>query len=494
MARHSQGAPVPVSKEADEAVMGRLPLLDSARVYSSWAKWIFAAFVYGAAAWSLLTGGALGAMLPPGQAFAALLLGQTVALAVCVLFTGMVSGRYGIDTIDAARPAFGIRGAQVVTVLVFFAMTLSIMAVVSLLGAALDRFSELTLGIVAGKLAVGGVCVVLIALAVVFASLGPHFFARVWNWAVVPVFVVLTVVMLVALVVHFGIDGLFAMRPPVMEDGPTGMTAFMMGVEVGAGMGFAYWTSTGTLFRLVRSPRVAIHGSMIGWAFLTVPVIGAGIFAALGFGSHDPTVWMYELMGSVGGALAIVFIVVANVSCIVTMFYICSVVVRQTPAMARVPAWTIMTALGLPALLAAFWPDEVIAAFPAIVGYIGLATIPVVAVLTVDYFVLRHMELDLRHIFTHKPGTKYWFWKGVNPAAFAAVVAAVVTFQLIYNPLTYEYHAMFPYVSASLPAFVVAAVTYWALTRAFIAPRGLGGYSSGRQSRAVPVGETDISL
>ncbi|MEE3853023.1 cytosine permease [Gordonia sp. LSe1-13] len=473
----------------EHALMGRLPVLTSERVYTTWFSWLLQAFLYGAATWSLLGGGFLGSLLPPLEGFAAFILGQTIALLVCSLFTGVVCARYGIDTADAARPALGVRGAQAVRWLVFFVMMATTVILVALMAAAFDEFASVTLGMSDNNV-VGPLCAIAaLVLCVVLAGIGPTILERVANWVIAPLFVVLLVALAATLINRYGFVELWNLRPDPETTVPG---AYVMAVEFGAATGFGYWVTTGAMYRLVSTPRMAMHGSVIAWSYLILPIVGVGIFASLAVGSADPTHWMYELMGPIGGAVAMIFIVIANITALVVMLYVAAVSVRQSKSLMRIPSWLTMCVLALPAAFATFFAHQVLDSYSGIVSYIALASAPVVAVLTVDYFVLRRGELDIRHIFTSKPGSKYWFWGGVNPMAFIAIVVGIVVYLALYDPVSGEHGTVFQYVTASLPSFVSAGLVYWLLTVCVVIPRGLGSYPSARTSRAVELEADDV--
>jgi NCS1 family nucleobase:cation symporter-1 len=475
----------------EHALMGRIPVLAKDRIYTRWYTWVLQAFLYGAATWSLLAGGYVGSILPPLHGFAAFMLGLTISLLFLALFTGEVSTRYGIDTADAARPALGLRGAQIVRWLVFFVMMATVVILVSLMAAAFSQFAETTLGMSPDNF-VGSLCaIVAIALCVVLASIGPAILERVANWIIAPLFMILLIAMGAVLISKYGITELWAMRPDP-ELVPAG--AYVRAVEFGLGSGFGYWVTTGAMYRLVSTPRLAIHGSVIAWSYLLIPITAVGIFAALAVGSADPTTWMYELMGPVGGAVGILFIVVANLTALVIMLYVAAVSVRQSKSLMKVPSWATMVVLAVPAVIATFFADAVLGNYAGIVAYIAVGTAPIVTVLTVDYYVLRRGQLDVRHIFTSKPGTKYWYLGGVNPAALIAVVAGFATYLGVYDPITGEGTVVFEYFTASLPSVVVTAVVYWVLSVCWVKPQGLGGYPSAKNSRHAEVEPNDIGF
>lgn len=481
-----------LSSAHEASLMGRIPLLDDGRVYRGWAVWIFAAFAYGAATWGFLTGGFLGSFLPAPEAMASLFLGQTLALLFCVSFLGVVSTTYGIDTVDAAKPAFGLRGSQLVTFLVVTIMIGWILVLVAFTGVALSRFAGETLGTPPSDITLGVLMLVMVAVCAALAMTGPKIFARLYG-AVAPIMILLVIVLFTVLVREYGLANLFAMQPPE-EWALPGREGFTLGVELGIGFGFAYWISVGALFRLVKSRGLAIHGSMIGWALMTVPVISVAILSALAVGSEDPTVWMYDLAGDWGGAIAVTFIVVANISSTVLMFYIALIAIQQSKAVARIsPKWTI-TVLALPAVWVAFRPDQLFEWYATFLYYNGVLIAPVVAILTVDYFVLRRKQIDLRHVFCNVRGSRYWFWGGVNWVAIAVVAIGFGFYNLLYNPVTAEYTQAFTYMTASVPTVLLCAVLYYLVMKLAVLPRSVGGYRDNDQDAYAEVSDDELTL
>ena len=82
----------------------------------------------------------------------------------------------------------------------------------------------------------------------------------------------------------------------------------------------------------------------------------------------------------------------------------------------------------------------------------------------------------VRDLFLAADESRYGYWKGVNVVPFVAIAAGAVTYSLLLNPVTYEPSGLFRYTTAPLPAFVVARLVHYGLTRAVVQPRGLGGY------------------
>ncbi len=61
---------------------------------------------------------------------------------------------------------------------------------------------------------------------------------------------------------------------------------------------------------------------------------------------------------------------------------------------------------------------------------------------------------------------------------FLAVAAGGLTYYLTLDPITFESAAFFRYTTASIPAFVVAGVLHYVLTRLVVIPTGKGGYAA----------------
>jgi NCS1 family nucleobase:cation symporter-1 len=92
---------------------------------------------------------------------------------------------------------------------------------------------------------------------------------------------------------------------------------------------------------------------------------------------------------------------------------------------------------------------------------------------------VRRRRIDIRAIFDRSPSGRYYFWAGINPAAVVAMIVGCSAYIYLLNPITYESHGPFRFVTASLPATLLAAVAYVAVTRLIVIPAGRGGYTRG---------------
>jgi hypothetical protein len=88
---------------------------------------------------------------------------------------------------------------------------------------------------------------------------------------------------------------------------------------------------------------------------------------------------------------------------------------------------------------------------------------------------LRRGRIDIRAIYMDLPDRSYYYWRGINPAAMIALAAGCITYVVLLNPLTYDSTALYPYLTASLPAAAAAALIYF-LGSLLVIRAGRGGY------------------
>jgi NCS1 family nucleobase:cation symporter-1 len=128
------------------------------------------------------------------------------------------------------------------------------------------------------------------------------------------------------------------------------------------------------------------------------------------------------------------------------------------------------------ALVGGLMPNWVFEHFGTLLAAAGVAFAPLCGIQIVDYYVLRRRKLDVRAIYTRSPDGAYHYWNGINPAAIIAQAIGCATYIYLLNPVTYESHGPYRFVTASLPAALAAAVIYAAVTKLVVIPAGWGGY------------------
>ena len=481
--------PAAVSPTAGEFT--ELPVLRHERI---WGFWQFTSVNVGLAiaTWAFLTGGTIALFAGVKTAIAATLIGNLVGVVLVALATCLPSAKYGVEQFTALRTVFGVNGVRALVAVLLPLAGAGWNAVLAIMfGRALINVANAVFGT---QFDPNGPMVVAASLLALFLSWltlvrGPVSIEWV-NKFVAPALAVLTVAMLVILLSRHSWAELSAAAPLGAFDDDR--VNFAVVVELSLASGFSWWTIMGNLARLTTTARVAFWPNLIG-LFLASVVAGlVGTFAALMLGSSDPTEWMVPIGGLALGALALLFIALANITSMVSQTYSASLAVIRAgdAALRRVP-WSVLVALMLaPAAIVVFWPAALYDNFFVFIAWVGLILAPLTAVYLTDYYLLRRRRLVLRELYEPEGTSRYSFWWGVNPAAFLAIGAGALTYFLLLNPVTFESAGIFRYTTASLPAFLVTGVTHAVLTLIWVRPAGKGGYATTSAPASATLEET----
>ncbi|MQA04082.1 MAG: hypothetical protein GEV07_15605 [Streptosporangiales bacterium] len=245
----------------------------------------------------------------------------------------------------------------------------------------------------------------------------------------------------------------------------------------------------GSLARLTTSPRAALWPAYIGLFGATVVAQAVGLAAALILGDSDPTVWMVPLGGPWIGVAALLFIAFANLTSLASIVYSTCLALRQAGGrfLARV-RWEVLCAVFfvLPAGLA-FFPWLLYDQFLLFVTYTGAFLAAICGTVVADYFVLRRQRIVLQDLYLPGEVSAYHFTGGVNIAGLVSTGLGTATYLVLYNPVTLETATAFTWLTASLPAVLVAGGLHVLLVRLLYLRRGTGGYTARAEDTATMV-------
>jgi NCS1 family nucleobase:cation symporter-1 len=449
------------------------PLAAEERNWSSRSLFIVL-LVAAAATWCYIIGEYVGYYLPLWPGFLAMTAGAMIGMLLVTLAVVPTSTRFGIDSIKAATPQFGSNGWAITVTLQY----LSIIGWNSLLliffGKSISRFLNV-LGIGDENLAVVVVPVAtVLACVLVFVILkrGVTGLERVSFWLFLSI-VAVGVWLITMLIVRQG-DALATAVPAYASNK---QLDFQYGIEIGLVSLLSWWPYIGSMTRQAKNPSIAAGPSMLGMG-LPVPVLSfVGLASILALGISDPTAWLTEVGGRFFGALALMFIIAANLGTALAGLYASTVGIKAVPAFAKL-SWNkaLLVSILPVALIGIFIPNWVFDNFGTFVAYIGVFFAPVCGIMIVDYFLLRRGRISIRGIYDTTNGSVYRYWGGFNPAAVVAMVVGFVTYTYLLNPISYAVNEPFTILGASLPAAVLSAVTYAIITVAVVKPAGKGGY------------------
>lgn len=440
----------------------------------------------GIAAWSYAIGGAVSWYLPAGLGTIAMLAGALVGMYFVTVAAMPVSVKYGVDTIAAAKPVYGFRGAGF-AILVQYASIIGWNCILIIL---LGRAA-------AEVLAAGGligeaqkypisVAVSLVTIAVAFWMVigGADSIRNNSVWIAIAVAATGMIVLLM-LIAQTGWDSIAA-GEPAYATGNLHLD-YTLGFEILVATVLSWWPYMGGIMRMGKSVSQAMLPSMICLGLVTGVVGLIGLYAGLATGASDPSVSFVQVTGLWMGIVAVLFIALANVGTAIVGVYATMIGLKQVPAFQFRLSWRTMAlvTLGPVALIAALVPNQFYDNSLTFMYLLGVVFAPICGIQIVDYYLFRRQRLDVPSLYDGSSRGRYHFWFGFNPAAFAATLVGMFTYWLLLDPVTYENRLvvndvnLFQWVSASIPAILVAGAAYWLLTRLVVIPARKGGYVTG---------------
>jgi NCS1 family nucleobase:cation symporter-1 len=466
-----KGTPSTTTDTADES---NWPLLKSERTWGQVELGIVL-LVAASATWCYIIGEYVGYYLNLKQGFATMTAGSMIGMLLVTLAVVPAATRYGIDSIVSARPQLGSRG----WILTVFLQYTSIIGWNSLL---LIFFGKsvvqlfVTLGIASEDSA--GIILplaTLVACALVYGVLltGKSGIERASN-------------ILFFFIVGVGLWMVYLLLTEQSEAVTNAVPAYasgdlqwdyVTGIEIGIVSLLSWWPYIGAMVRVAPNAHKAAMPAMLGMG-LPVPILSViGLAAILALETSDPAAWMVQLGGPLYGAIALVFVIAANLGTAIIGVYATAVGLKSIPAAANMP-WKINLLLALVpvAVIGIFVPDLFFNNFGTFLAFIGVFFAPLCAIQIVDFLVLRKQRLDVRSLYDPTPEAPYYYWAGFNPAAIAGMAAGFVTYVYLLDPLTYESRSPYEAVTASLPAAVAGGLVYLVVTLVLVKPAGKGGY------------------
>jgi nucleobase:cation symporter-1, NCS1 family len=395
--------------------------------------------------------GGLVAPLGLGLGLWAILLGHLIGNTPFAL-GGVIGSRWGIPTMVAVRPSFGIRGS-------YFAAALNVIQLIGwtavmliICGGAADAiskpygFSNPTLWIILSG-----------AITTAWAFVG-H---RLWKWLQrVSVFGLLLLCAAMTTVVfqHYGWTTLTGI--PREKAFP-----FMIGMDLVIAMPISWLPLVSDYSRFATDSKSSFWGTWIGYFIVSSWMYLVGLAACLATRSADPSGAVMELMLKFGWAVPALIIVL--VSTFTTTFL--DIYSTAISGLNIVP--TLGEKRGV--ILGGILGTATALVFPAILEYehfllfIGAMFCPLFGVVLADYFLLKKGFLRTEELY--KEGGQYWFTRGVNPVALLAWIVGFVIymgFSAMLMEKVLGIKGVLPWpLGSSLPSMIGAGVIYWAFER-----------------------------
>ncbi|MCF8067364.1 MAG: cytosine permease [Desulfobacterales bacterium] len=468
------------SSAMHEAIEGTWPILPGERTWGAWGL-TAVAISAGVAAWSYIIGEYVSYYLDAKMGTIAMIAGSLVAMFFVVMATIPGSVKYGIDTITSSKPQFGTRGSYFTIFIQYASIAGWNCMLLILLGTATG-----SIALKAGWIAESSVPVVsglgsLSAIVISWLLLRQGAKAiRDYSYFIAIIVTVLSLFILYKLVASKGLEAIFAAKPAYASGDL--LWDYTIGFEILVASVLSWWPYMGGIVRMVPSARQAVWPAMLCMGLPTGIISLIGLYASLATGESDPTAWLMQIGGIKYGIITLLFLALANIGTAVVGAYVAAIGLKQIPVLQKKSItwnWITLIVLAPVAIIAVFFPTFLSGENSGrFFAFLGVVFAPVCGIQIVDYFYLRKQKLNTRGLYESKSGSAYYFWGGINPVAFIAVIAGFFTYKSLLHPYLYTSSALFKYISASVPALVVSAVIYYVLTKLFIVKSKIGDYNN----------------
>lgn len=421
----------------------------------------------GIATWSFVVGGQSASYLNAKMGVAAMLAGGLIGQLLVTLATVPVSTKHGIETVISTKPQLGIRGSYLALAMQY-ATALGWNAVLMIFfGRSAASILEIT-GLIdasARSTAATVFSAVGVVLVWLMVSRGAKSLQKVGPVIAIAISL-MAIYLMVVLFRAYGSAEIFSAQP--LAPTSSRLLDYTSVVELLIVSTWGWWSYMGGMVRMVDTARKAVLPSMLGLGVAWVLVAVVSLYSSLATGEADPTVWAPEVAGDVGGVIVLLFVAFANIGSTLVGAYVATLGVSQVPQVGSRLSWRVVAGVVLsPMLLVVlFFATQFFDNVDRFMAFIGLMIAPVIGIQIADWYVLgRHGTLRVSGLYRHNATSCYWYLGGFNPAGVIALVLGGVTYQLLLNPVTYEPRSpLFAYLTASLPAVLVAAVVYTLLS------------------------------
>lgn len=459
-----------LNREVAEALEGRVPVLPRLRLYSSFGglTWSFAAI--GCASYAYLVGTSLATLGNTHLAVTGYWLGNVIGLALVMLAIGVPCFRHGIDTVDAAKSALGVRGALLLMLGVIVSCIGWGNVLIAMTARSAGAIGSLVFGRGAETTGSNEVLVEVVGCAlslVVWALVlrGPRAVESLNRWCA-PGLAAVAILLLILLFHKYSLStvmGAHMAQPSHVPADPH--LQFTLAIEYGLDNGLAMIPFLGGLTRLVAGSRILASPPIIGFAGGASFVSGIAAFAAAASGVADPLGVLTIVAGPRVAAGIMAFLIIANVGAMVTFIYLAGISIQQLRPFSRLP-WPITTGLLLvPSLLVSFNTQWMLSAVMSLLTYNGVFFVGLTGILLADYYLLRRQHIVVPHLFTRSPRGLYWYSGGVNWLALFVAAAITALYLTMYNPVSGVVSRPFRAVGAAAPLVLLALLVYTLLAK-----------------------------
>ncbi|MEX2245082.1 MAG: cytosine permease [Dehalococcoidia bacterium] len=411
-----------------------------------------------------------GSLLVPAlgleRALVATVVGSVIGAALLAV-TGRIGSDLGVPTMVALRPALGLRGSYLASLLNIGQLVGWAGLEIIIMSQAAEAISEEFFGFAGYYL-----WMTLFAIAgTAFAVAGPvavvqRVLQRFGVWVVLAATIWLTY----RLFDVYDVGALFD------QDGAGGFPNFWQGVDIAVSLPVSWLPLVADYSRYARNGAGAAWATFLGYTVANVWFFALGAAYVLAL-SANPGSLIGALVDSIvllaAGWLFLFVILVDETDNAFANIYSTAVSLQN---LVRVSHRTLALAVGVAALVLAISVD--LLGYENFLLLIGGVFVSLFGVLVADYFVVHRRAYDAEALF--EPGGRYWYWNGVNLAGIGAWLAGFVVYTAAAQPPALVEHFSWiadvpsdvTTIGGTIPSFAVSFLLYLLLQRAFVAVGG----------------------
>lgn len=405
----------------------------------------------------LVTGALLVPGLGFGMALVTIVIGSVIGVALLAL-AASAGAQHGLPTMALLRPVLGIRGSWVASGLNLIQLIGWTAVELWAISYVADLVSDRVFGFSSRGLWLALAAVLCTGLAL----WGPVGVTRVWMekfgvWVIGGISVLVTIAVLTS-------DGISA---SLSAPGRGGFPTFGSGLDLVIAMPVSWFPLVADYTRFGSRAKGAFVGTFWGYLVANIWLYALGALLILSGGATpDPGGIALGVLaiagGSVVGILFLIGLLVGETDEAFANIYSGAVTVRNI--FPKAPQKGLV--IGIAAVGTALAAVLTMELYESFLFLIGSVFVPLLGVFAADHFLVRRGRLDIDQLYLREG--RYWFSRGVRLTALVPWVAGFLTYHwvnpsplawwldlnasLVGDPLV----ARFPWLSASVPAFLVS--------------------------------------
>jgi len=442
------------SSIAEEVAFGFLPARKNDRVFGLMDLTMIQLGI-GISCFGLLTGAYAGMLLNARESVGVILFGNALPVLlivpIVVLFT-----RYGVDTFIGFRSSLGYLGSNMFY-FIFMILTIGYTSIALYMAgqavaeiAGLLNFPEIFSSRASGATIFG---ILLFAVAFFVTFQGP-LVIRKFNIIGVPAILLVMIGLIVLLVVGQGLSNILSLAPPEPYAGDH-TRSFMTALEINIGLGFSWLPYFGQYARLARSEKTSFKAGFLSYGVLVNVAAILGGLTALVVASVDPVDWMLAIGGTSVAFIGLLLLTLGNLTAAIFLMYSQAIsfkTVFPKKSWRFALSTTIPTTLLL--LSSAFYY-----AFDSFITMIAYIMSVFGGIVVSDFYFVKKQNLSLHDLYD--TSGSYSYWKGINPSAVVSFIVGTAVYWSLYNPILDTSTALFKYITAGIPAYFAAGISYY---------------------------------